>query len=103
MKIGNVHISIMAQKEGDNSAIVTTAKRALLYLLLRLGLRNVSTRIFNKQKFKLLPVLLKRAYFPRIAVSHKCFSNTIKKLANTEMPCRKESTKCQYCIMIGYA
>ena len=29
--------------------IVTSAKRALLYLLLRLGLRNVSTRIFNKQ------------------------------------------------------
>ena len=28
---------------------VTSAKRALLYLLLRLGLRNVSTRIFNKQ------------------------------------------------------
>ena len=38
MKIRNVHISIMAQKEGDNSAniIVTSAKRALLYLLLRL-------------------------------------------------------------------
>ena len=27
---------------------VTSAKRALLCLLLRLGLRNVSTRIFNK-------------------------------------------------------
>ena len=49
MKIGNVHISILAQKEGDNSAIVTSAKRALLYLLLRLGLRKVSTWIFNKQ------------------------------------------------------
>ena len=36
MKIGNVHISIMAQKEGDNSAIVMSAKRTLLYLLLRL-------------------------------------------------------------------
>ena len=43
MKIGNVHISILAQKEGDNSAIVMSAKRALLYLLLRLGLREVST------------------------------------------------------------
>ena len=31
MKIGNVHISILAQKEGDNSAIVTSAKCALLY------------------------------------------------------------------------
>ena len=28
---------------------MTSAKRALLYLLLRLGLRKVSTRIFNKQ------------------------------------------------------
>ena len=28
---------------------VTSTKRALLYLLLRLGVRNVSTRIFNKQ------------------------------------------------------
>ena len=36
MKIMNVHVSIMAQKEGDNSAIVTSAKCALLYLLLRL-------------------------------------------------------------------
>ena len=43
MKIRNVHISIMAQKEGDNSAIVTSAKHVLLYLLLRLGLRKVST------------------------------------------------------------
>ena len=43
MKIGNVHTSIMAQKEGDNSAIVMSAKRSLLYLSLRLGLRNVST------------------------------------------------------------
>ena len=49
MKIRNIHISIMAQKEGDNSAIATSAKRALLYLLLRLGLHKVSTWIFNKQ------------------------------------------------------
>ena len=28
---------------------VLSTKRALLYLLLRLGLRNVSTRIINKQ------------------------------------------------------
>ena len=33
----------------NGTVIVTSAKRALLYLLLRLGLRNVSTRIFNKQ------------------------------------------------------
>ena len=38
MKIRNVHIPIMAQKEGDNSAIVMSAKCALLYLSLRLGL-----------------------------------------------------------------
>ena len=36
MKIRNVHIPIMAQKEGDNSAIVMSAKRALLYLSLTL-------------------------------------------------------------------
>ena len=36
MSESNVHISIMAQKVGDNSAFVTSAKRALLYLLLRL-------------------------------------------------------------------
>ena len=42
MKIRNVHISIMALKEGDNSAIVTSAKCALLYLLLRLPPINVN-------------------------------------------------------------
>ena len=61
MKIGNVHISIMAQKEGDNSAIVTSAKRALLYLLLRLGLRKVSTWIFNKQDIYVTSCLIKES------------------------------------------
>ena len=28
--------------------------------------------------FRLLLVLLKRAYFPRIAVSHKCFKSCLK-------------------------
>ena len=63
----------MAQKEGDNSAIVTSAKRALLYLLLRLGLHKVSTSIFNKQKSYFLSYYRELFYFPHIAVSHKCF------------------------------
>ena len=33
----------------SNRESVTSAKRALLYLSLRLGLRKVPTRIFNKQ------------------------------------------------------
>ena len=45
---------------------VTTAKRTLLYLMCQC--EYLISRII-----KLLLVLLKRAYFPRIAVSHKCF------------------------------
>ena len=69
----SILVILICKREG-----VTSAKRALLYLLLRLGLRNVSTRIFNKQKFNLLLVLLKGAYFPRIAVSQKCFTSVYK-------------------------
>ena len=42
-------IEILDRKLADAIGSVTSAKRALLYLLLRLGLRNVLTRIFNKQ------------------------------------------------------
>ena len=45
---------------------VTTAKRTLLYLVCEC--EYLISRII-----KLLLVLLKRAYFPSIAVSHKCF------------------------------
>ena len=39
----SIRVILFCKREG-----VTSAKRALLCLLLRLGLRNVSTRIFNK-------------------------------------------------------
>ena len=40
----SIRVILFCKREG-----VTSATRALLYLLLRLGLRNLSTRIFNKQ------------------------------------------------------
>ena len=52
---------------------MTSAKRALLYLLLRLGYVMCQREYLISRIFKLLLVLLKGAYFPRIAVSHKCF------------------------------
>ena len=46
---GGVICQLPQKKIDAVIAFVTSAKRALLYLLLRLGLRNVSTRIFNEQ------------------------------------------------------
>ena len=40
----SLRVILFCKREG-----VTSAKRALLVLLLRLGLHKVSTRIFNKQ------------------------------------------------------
>ena len=54
-------------------AVVTSAKRALLYLLLSKGYAMCQRVYLLSRIFDLLFVVLKRAYFPRIAVSHKCF------------------------------
>ena len=52
---------------------MTSAKRALLYLLLSKGYAMCQRVYLLSRIFDLLFVVLKRAYFPRIAVSHKCF------------------------------
>ena len=68
----SIRVILFRKREG-----VTRAKRALLYLLLRLGLRNVSTRIFNKQDIYVTSCLIKESLFS----SYCCLSQVFHELS----------------------
>ena len=82
----SIRVILFRKREG-----VTRAKRALLYLLLRLGLRNVSTRIFNKQDIYVTSCLIKESYCCLSQVFHELSGFVHNKVIKSHVKLHVES------------